>query len=751
MDRNRRIAILTIIGLMSLVALMGWKATHIRFSVKLDRFFPEQQREYQFYQDFRQQFTAMDTRTSIAVNCPDGVFTEACLKRVGAVTDAISHLSDVEEAVSLTTLKTYIRDPFGLIHASPMVSIEDPDEVALDSARIMASDNLVGTFVGKDVKSLSIHLITPFDLPKSEVDTLIHHCKRILYTEGFDEFYIAGRLYSQSYLMEYMRKEMLLFVGIAALLVFVVFLLLYRSVWAVIGPFLVVACTTVALIGTMAIAQKPLDLLSSLIPAILFVIGMSDVIHLYTRYLYELRQANTSKRTALLKAYKEVGLATLITSLTTAIGFLSLMTASIAPIREFGLFTALGVMYAFVLSFSLYPAILYLLPAPDIGKGRRFSFSNPEKWMDRSLTWIWTHQGAISKGAILLFIACLFALSGLRINNSLMEELPDDDELRSSFTFFEDHYGGVRFLEMAIWPKDSTRSLMEESLVRQIASLESYIKQSYGTTSVFSLASVIRQANQASFGGDPAYAVIPDSGAYDRLASVLNKPAVLRRIRQLYDQEAEVSRISANIRDDGGYLLHQKHQQLHQFVQIHCPDLNHEQTGMAHLIDLNNRHLVHEMLQGLGVAFLLISIIMALLYRSVWVLLIALIPNIFPLIMVAATMYLLGIDLKVSTALIFSIAFGIAVDDTIHFLSKMQAELKKGLDAQAAIQHTFLTTGKSIILTSLILCAGFVSLSFSTFSSSHYLGMLISLTLLFAVLIDLLLLPILLKSLEKRI
>lgn len=748
MARYRWMAIGTIAGLLSLLIFVAWQARNIQFSADLDRFFPEKQEAYQFYQSFQQRFTSMDTRTSIAISCPDGIFNRTCLQGLSAITDSMSRLPHVEEALSLSTLKTYIRDPFGLIHSSPMVSIGDDQQLKQDSIRLMASDHLSGTFIGKDGKSLSIHLITPFDLPKSEVDALILQCKEILQQAGFEEFHIAGRLYSQSYLMDYMRKEMVLFVGIAAILVFSVFFFLYRSVWAVIGPFLVVAGTTVAVVATMAIVGKPLDILSSLIPAILFVIGISDAIHLYSRFLHELRQANSSKISALLNAYQEVGLATLITSVTTAIGFLSLMTASIAPIREFGLFTALGVMYAFILSFSLYPAVLYLLPVPALSARNIFSPSQLDGWMERSLNWIWTHQRGILRLLALLFILCVLGISGLRVNNSLMEELPDDDTLRSSFHFFEEQYGGVRFLEMAVWPKDSARSLMERDIIQQIADLEAYVKQTYGTHAVLSLANFIRLANQANAGGDPAHAVIPDSIAYDRLASVLNKPAVYRRIRQLYDRENEISRLSANIRDIGGHALHKKNEQIREFVNKQCPDLQIELTGMAHLIDLNNRRLVREMLQGLAVAVLLISLIMALLYRSFWLLLIALLPNVFPLIMIAGSMFLLGIDLKVSTALIFSIAFGIAVDDTIHFLSKMQAELRKGSDVHLAIRNTFLTTGKSIILTSLILCAGFVSLSFSTFSSSQYLGMLISMALLFAVLVDLLLLPILLRWLK---
>ncbi|MDP4826561.1 MAG: MMPL family transporter, partial [Flavobacteriales bacterium] len=273
--------------------------------------------------------------------------------------------------------------------------------------------------------------------------------------------------------------------------------------------------------------------------------------------------------------------------------------------------------------------------------------------------------------------------------------------------------------------------------------IETHLTNQYEVGSLFSPLQVLKLANKTMHGDD--HFAIPDSQKeVDRLVRLVRRMDKDSMIQLFVNEEMHMARVQGKVGDLGAREFEQRNEKLMSvYGDLENPKFDIRVTGTATLIDLNNAYLATDMTIGLIIAFLVVAIIMGLMFKSVKMVLICLIPNILPLLMIAGIMGALGIDLKVSTSIIFTIAFGIAVDDTIHFMSKLRLELGKGKSLLYALKRTYISTGKAIIITSIILSGGFFTLVFSSFLGTFYVGLLISLTLLFAVLADLTLLPVL--------
>ena len=332
------------------------------------------------------------------------------------------------------------------------------------------------------------------------------------------------------------------------------------------------------------------------------------------------------------------------------------------------------------------------------------------------------------------------------INNYLLEDLAETDKVKRDFVFFEDHFSGVRPFEMAVNIVDSNNSFKNPKVWQEIDKLEIYLKDSYGLGFIVSPITFIKSLNKALHNGDQYYYMLPnDSLSLQKVNTYIKKTANNKELKSYVSNDFKVGRLSARQTDLGGRIIAQKNKDLAHYVATNIDSnlIKVQVTGMAHLIDKNNADLASDMLIGLFIDFIVIGFIFFWLYRSFKVTLIAILVNMLPLLVIGGIMGFSGIHLKVSTSIIFSIAIGIAVDDTVHILSKLRLELLKGKSLLYALKHTYLHTGKAVVVTTLILSSGFFTLVLSDFASIFYMGLLITITLVCAILSDLLLLPVL--------
>lgn len=722
------------------------------FDYDFEKFFPQNDPETEFYKDFRHHFETDNDFLIIGLTNQAGIFDSLFLSRADKLSDELAAVRHIEEVFSPTRMKEISRDPlFGFMTEKMLLRKDDTSSYAADSSFIFNHPDLVGTFFSPDGKSLLILLRHKQYLAKAPCDTLSFTVQDIVNRAGFDGAHVVGRSIGQTYYVHMMQTELIFFVGLSIILIVVFLFLAFRTLWGIWMPLVVVLLSVLWLLGIMALTGKEIDLMLTVLPTILFVVGMSDIVHLLARYFDELRLGH-DKITAIRNAWREVGLATFLTSLTTAIGFLTLMASPIMPIRDFGLYTAIGVFVAYVLAYTVMPSILVLnRSAPPAARLDVEPFWNVR--LHRMFGWIMRHQGLVLSvsGAALLF--GMAGASQLRVNNYLLEDLRPGDPLRTEFEFFADNFSGGRPFELAIQINDSVSDVFNLELLRAVDSLDNYLADTYGVGSVMSTARIVRNANRIMRGGSMDYYSLPETQAeVDRILKLMRKNGGEEILRLYANSEKKLMRISGKTGDLGSIEINRRNEALRDFFKKNLSDapFHIRVTGTAALIDQNNAYLASNMVWGLVIAFGIIALIIGILFRSMPMVIVSLIPNILPLLMVAGLMGFLGIDLKVSTSIIFTIAFGIAVDDTIHFMSKLRLLLAQGRQPLYALKRTFISTGKAIIVTSIILCGGFITLIGSEFNGTFYIGLLISLTLLFAVIADLVLLPVLLLWTFKR-
>lgn len=736
--RNARITLL-LIGLVTV--LLALPLRHVRLDHDFERFFPTDDPELDRYLAYREQFGYDNDFLLIGVADGRSVFQLDLLRRVDSLAAVLEGTTDIRMVVSPTRLKDPRVTPVGVFEV-PWLRLDADSTLAADSARIWGDERVKEGFFAADGRALLIVAQTEPGLSKARSDAVLSAVEEAVANSGLADVRLGGRIHGQYWYIQKMQRELILFTSISIVLLSIFLYVGFRTAWGVLVPVGVVGLTVLWQVGGLALLGKPLSVLTMLLPTILFVVGMSDVVHLVERYIDGLR-AGMSKARALAVTYYEVGLATFLTSITTAIGFATLITSSIPPIRDFGLYTAIGVLLAFVLAFTLLPAILLLVATP-VSAATTVQASTWYRPLHRLFQWSLRHRRSIPLAFLAVGAVSLGLITQLKVDNFLLEDWPEDDPQKQDYYWFEDHFGGVRPFEMEVRLADSSATIWDLDVLRDIERVEDWLHKEHGIRAILSPAALVRSANQAMNGGDPASHVLPDAPAeLRRLVKRTESLAGASLMGGIASEDGRVARISGRMRDEGGYIHRQRDRDLQQLLASLSSPAVFKQTGMAYLIDLNNEKLSAQLIGGLSLAFALIGGIMAWVFGNWRMILIAMVPNIFPLLFIGGFMAVSGIDIKVSTAIIFTIAFGIAVDDTIHVLGKLRIELRKGRSLPYAMKRSVIGTGKAVIITSIMLCSGFIALILSDFASVFYMGLLVSLTLALAVVADLLLLPVL--------
>ncbi len=728
----------------------AYNTSQLKFKYDFNDFFPKSDSAYSFFENHVERFGKDNNYIMLAIKNNAGIFDIDFLTKVKRLNQELSQIDSITNVFSPLEAKSLIiqQDPIFRTEVPfeiPFFHLDQPQRIKKDSIYIYTHPEMIGTIISKDAKSILL-LINITDDVKEEVSTkLVASIQQHISKYKFDETHLAGKTIAETSYISRMLIELAIFVSCGLILLIFFLYIAFRSTWGIILPLTVVLLSVIWTMGSMSLLGNDLDIMSLMIPTIIFVVGMSDVIHLTSKYLDELR-SGLNKEEALGKTLKEVGLATLLTSITTALGFVTLLFTEIRPIQFFGIHTAIGVMLAYLLAFTFYPAILYLLPPPVSLQKRNNSYWT--KRLHQLFLWTLNHRKIIMIFYILITGLSIWGASKISNTAYLIDEVSDKDPLKKNFEYMSENFSGGRPFELSIKVKEG--KLYTPKVLKSLAEIEKLLDSTFYLKNPRSILSVAKSLNRAYNGGNQLYYSLPKNKRNFRKIS--QKLKLLERkgeIAMLVDKEGHYLRLMGNVPDMGSSEFQSK-KLLFENIKSQYPNLELTITGSADLIDKSNIYLSQDMIKGLFVAFIAVALIMGLLFKSIQAIIISLIPNIIPLLMIAGVMGFLGIRLNISTAIIFTIAFGIAVDDTIHFMSKFKLQLSKGYAVAPAIKTTFLTTGKAIIVTSIILVAGFCTLMLSSFNGMRYTGFLISLTLIFAVLSDLLLIPLLIIYLYPK-
>lgn len=737
-------ALLLSIGLISVFFIS--QLPKLEFDYEFESFFPTGDPDLEFYLDFRKEFEPDNDFVFIALENDAGIFDSVFLAKSKELCDSIKRLEYVQWVKSPLELSNPVISPLGEWFDIPWLHSGQPSLYRDDSVRIYNNPQLAGIFFSRDAKALNIVIKNTEYLAKKKSDQLLKNIEHLLESKfRFDNSYVTGRIHAQHYFIEKMKSDVIKFFFLSLLLVVVLLTVAFRSFWGVVVPVVIVIISTIWLLGIMVLMGQKLNLLTTILPTIIFIVGMSDIVHLLSKYLEELRN-DPDKISAIKKTIRNIGLATFYTSLTTAVGFMTFITSGIQPVSEFGIYTSLGILIAFVLTYLILPPVLVLIKKPNMHDrinrelGWQKNLHSIYRWLLRN------RKNVMIVTGIITVISIVFA-QRIKVNNYLLEEISESEKFKQNYLYFEKNFSGVRPFEMGVWVKDTTRNLLDYEVMKEFDKLENYLNIHYGAGAIISPLAVVKSAYRAINGGHQNYYRLPDTKEqFDEVVAVIKKYRKKTEMKRLLANDMHLGRITGRVTDHGGHRFAELNKLLDDFFRsnINTSLIGYKVTGTATLIDKNNDYLVGNILGGLAVAVIIIVLIAATMFRSLKMLIIVLIPNIVPLLMIVGIMGFCGIDLKISTAMIFTISFGIAVDDTIHYIARMKVELNNGKSWLYAVKRTYLSTGKAIFLTTFILSGGFLTLLLSDFSSTFNIGLLISLTLIFAVLGDMILLPVLL-------
>ncbi len=744
--RNARITLM-VLGVVSVLFAIALR--NVRLDYDFEKFFPNDDPERDRYMAFRERFGYDNDFLMIGIERAEGVLDPALLTQVDSLAGHLERLPLVQLVLTPTRLSEPIITPVGVFEV-PWLRYTNDTLLALDSARIWNDPGVREPFFTDDGRAMLVVMNAQPGLSKARCDTLLADVRAALAATGLEDARLVGRIVGQDHYIHTMVRETVLFLTAAILLLAVFLWIGFRSVGGVVVPIAVVGLAILWQVGFMTALGKPLGILTMLLPTILFVVGMSDVVHILECFLEEIRNGVPRTR-AIAVTYHEVGLPTFLTAVTSGIGFATLGTASIPPLQEFGLYTALGVLLTFILAFTLLPALLVLIDPLKLLPNARQA-SHWDSRLPDLFRWTIRNRRALLLGFGLITVVGIVGANRIRVNNFLLEDLPANDPLKQGFTWFEDRFGGVRPFELEITVTDSTRTVWDLDVLQQVELVQNYLDTAYRVDAIVSPVTLMASLNKAYNGGDITYRRLPDEP--EEAARMAKRARVFggQYIGGIVSENGRTARLTGRMRDEGGFVHGQRNAALEAFIQARTDGavVRFQQTGMAYLIDHNNATLSTQLMRGMGLAVALTALIMWWFFRNWRMVLVALLPNLVPLLFIAGVMGFAGIDLKVSTAIIFSISFGIAEDDTIHMLAALRQHLRSGLTPAYALKRTYLRTGKAVTVTSLMLLSGFVLLVFSDFASIHYMGLLVTLTLAFAFVAELLLLPALVVALLPR-
>lgn len=745
---TKRRAYITLFILFIFTLILGYFASQARVDYEFEKFFPSSSDEVTFFESFRQRFETDNDFLMLGIEEDNGVMDTAFLQNIKHLIKDLKKIENVENVRGGTSLRRLKKEPFtGNLVPSKLLHISNQKQLDKDALKVRIDPMLTPIFFSEDGKNINLIIKHKQRLSKKGCDALVRDVKAVVDGYHFQAYHLAGRAIAQSFYVNLMSTELIKFSSIGALLVILFLFIIYRNAWSVLIPMLLVAVSAVWTIGLMTLFNKPLDIMLVVLPTLIFIVGISDVVHLYTKFLY-LKREGMSKLKAIRKTMKDVGIATLLTSVTTAIGFASLYFVQVPIIQEFGLVSAMGVLVTFFVTFTAFIAFLSITPE------RYFSSSiQSDFWkMKLSKAFVFTlrngKQLLLATGVVVLI--SLAGMSKIEQKNKLLEELPADSPLLGEIDYFNKNFIGTRPFEMALTLKEDI-SFFENDVLLEIDKLDKYLQDMYKVEFLISPSMMVKKINLDVHNGDTSYFKIPKESILNSYTSSFESKRFERELQPFIDNSINMARISGRVEDYGSVYFNESNKRLEEYFTESglINYFNYKLTGSAYLIDRSNEVLTSNLLWGLLSAFGLIALLVGSIFKSFKMVSVVLIVNIIPLIAIAGIMGFMGIDLKISTSVIFTIAFGIAVDDTIHFMSKYRLEMYNK-STISALKITYLSTGRAIILTTIILIGGFFSLLFSDFMGTYYIGLLVSGTLVFALIIGLLVLPFLLYLIRDK-
>jgi predicted RND superfamily exporter protein len=505
--------------------------------------------------------------------------------------------------------------------------------------------------------------------------------------------------------------------------------------------------------GILGLLKYEITVLTALIPPLIIVIGIPNCIFLINKYQQEVKK-HGNQALSLQRVISKIGNATLMTNVTTASGFATFIITDSKLLTEFGIVASINIIGIFILSLLIIPIVYSFMPLP---KTKHLKHLN-KKWIDTFVNWmeriVREQRIAVYAASVILLVVSIIGIYQINISGSPIEDMPKNAKFFKDIRFFEEEFDGIMPVEIVV-NTEQKKGVLKPVTLKRMNDLSEVIEEIPELSKPISVVNLIKYSKQAFYNGIPKYYQLPTAQENNFIMDVARKSKDNGDLlKSFVDSTGQFARITTFMRDVKTDRMEAIGERLRENIEKIFPSERYEvyMTGKALLFLEGTKYLVKNLVLSLALAIGLIALFMAYLFRSFRMIVISLIPNLLPLVITAGVMGFVGVPIKPSTILVFSIAFGISVDDTIHFLAKYRQELiANHWRIQKSVYAALRETGVSMFYTSIVLFFGFSVFVISDFGGTVALGALVSATLLFAMLANLILLPSLLISLERSI
>ena len=731
---------------------MAYQSQFVRYNYNFSQTVPDSDEDMIFYKNFKKIFG--EDGNVFAIGLKDSsIFDLQVFSNYSKYVQRLESIEGVNGVLSLSNLKVLTKDAknknfkFENLYNPFPETQNELDSLIILSKRQKFYENKILNDNGAITLLITIDKLI---LNSSDRNDLM--VKLINVSENFSQknninLHYAGLPYSRYIMAESVKSELVIFLIISILITSIILFIFFRSWDSVVVPILIIGVVVVWVFGTLSILNYKITLLTGLLPPLIVVIGIPNCVYMLNYYHFSLNKFSSRKK-AISHVIKTIGLITLITNLTTAVGFFVLATTDIKVLNEFGIVAGINVIATFFVSIFLLPTIYLILPKPKSKQINYLNYNFLYFLINLFKTISFEHQKKVFVLSGILIVISLYGVFKIKAVSFLIDDVPSESFLMKDMKFFESNFSGIMPLEIIIDTKKK-RGVRNLNTLKKIDRLENFLKDKSYISDPISIVSFIKASRQAYYNNNPSFYSLPNSR---------DKNFILRYLSSGYGDNVENENISKSFVDSLGQKIrislniadlgsHKMDSILRNVIQ---PEINNifgktdnevKLTGTTLIFIKGINFLIENLLQSMLLAFFIISLIVSLLFKNIKMVIISLIPNIIPLIIAAGIMGIFGIPLKPSSALVFSIVFGISVDYSIHFLAKFKNELTQTKNVKNAVIKTIEETGRSMIFTSFILFFGFIIFAFSNFGGTIVLGVLTSIILFVAMITNLTLLP----------
>ena len=758
---TNRITIL--IAIIVITIFLGFQWRNLSMTYTEANLLPKKHIVNQHYDDFLSKFGEEGNLIVIGFQDPN-FFTPNAFSEWNELMSGLKSSKNVELIVSISDLKKLQKDT--LAQKFELVPLIDDnqknDQAYLQNIKAELFTNLPfyeGLLFNKKSGSirsavyLKKNIVNTAERKTFIIETLIPKIDKFEKSTGID-LRVSGMPYIRTINAENMKGEIGLFIGAALLITSLIFFFFFRSFRATFISICILLFGVMWSFGTLGLFKYKITILTAIISPLIIVIGITNCIFLINKYQQEIK-LHKNQAKALQRVISKIGVATLMTNLTTAVGFATFMITGNELLYEFGLVTSINVITVYLLTLLIVPIMYSFMSMPK----EKHLYHLSKNYLSSVLGWVEkvvkTKRTYIYTVYVLLLLFSVVGVMQMKVSGSLIGEMPKSASFFKDILFYEKEFNGVMPLEIMINTKHK-KGVMKLSTMKKMDELQKTIEQIPELSKPVSVVNLVKYSKQAFYNGNPEYYELPTSQeqvfilSYAKNATKNTKDNLMK---SYVDSTGQYARITTYMKDIGTKEMANIEEKLKKKIEEIFPKERYEVTltGKALVFQKGTSYLINNLIESLIFAILLIAGLMAYMFRSAKMIFVSVITNILPLCITSGLMGYLGIPLKPSTILVFSIAFGISVDNAIQFMAKYRHDLKMNNGKiKKSVFSALQETGVSTFYTSIVLIFGFAIFTLSSFSGTVALGGLISCTLLFAMFANLLVLPALVLTFEKK-